>query len=52
MAEEDNGLSPAEHQRVRLSGEERYPAAAGDGRRSGGLGDGGEEGIIVEGFSS
>ena len=32
------------HHRVRLPGEERYPAAAGDGRRSGGFGGGGEDG--------
>ena len=35
---------PAGHHRVQLPGEERHPAAAGDGRRSGGLGGGGENG--------
>ena len=44
MAEEGKGLSPAGHHRVRLPGEERHPAAAGDGRRSGGFGGGGEDG--------
>ena len=34
LAKEGKGLSPAGHHRVRLSGEERHPAAAGDGRRS------------------
>ena len=40
MAEEGKGLSPAGHHSVRLPGEERHPAAAGDRRRSGGLGGG------------
>ena len=44
MAEEGKGLSPAGHHRVRLPGEERHPAAAGDGRGSGGLGGEGEDG--------
>ena len=43
MAEKGKGLSPTGHHRVRLPGEERHPAAAGDGRQSGGLG-GGEDG--------
>ena len=40
MAEEGKGLSPAGHHRVRLPGEERHPAAAGEGHQSGGLGAG------------
>ncbi len=43
MAEGGKGLSPAGHHRVRIPGEERHPAAAGDGRRYCGLGGGGEE---------
>lgn len=42
MAEEGKGLSPAGHHSVRLPGKELHPAAAGDGRRSGGLDGGGE----------
>ena len=44
MAGEGKGLSPAGHHRVRLLREELHPAAAGDGRRSGGFGGGGEGG--------
>ena len=43
-AEEGKVLSPAGHYRVRLAGEKRHPAAAGDRRRPGGLGGGGEDG--------
>ena len=43
MAGGGKGLSLAGHHHVRLPGEERHPAAAGDGRRSGGL-RGGEDG--------
>ena len=44
MAKEGKGLFPAGHHRVRLPEEERHPAAAGDGRRSGGFCGGGEDG--------
>ena len=44
MAKECKGQSPAGNHRVRLAGEKRHPAAAGDGRRSGELGGGGEDG--------
>ena len=44
MTKEGKGLSLAGHHRIRLPGEERHPAAAGDGRGSGGLGGEGEDG--------